>query len=252
MPLRKVNGIVLQVKDFGESDRIVTLFTLELGRIRGIAKSAKRSRKRFGGCLNQFSLLSTILFEKESAGLCRIDHCDLVRGFTGLSADLSKILHGSYMLELANRLIPERDPNEDGFHLLCAALDKLEREDADERLLRIFEVRLARILGYEPRLTSCTGCGRQVRGDGFAFSLEKGGTVCRDCAGSPDDLIPVSAGTLHLLERSMTMSFETVSRLVFPRRSLDECRSILPGFLQYHSRQEFRSLRVLGAVSRGH
>jgi len=91
MPLYKTPAIILHAIPYGEADQIVTLYTLDFGKVKGIAKGAKRSRKRFGNTLETCSYVSVSFFEKETADLVRLSHCDLIRPFAGLREDIQKL-----------------------------------------------------------------------------------------------------------------------------------------------------------------
>ncbi|MCJ7547532.1 MAG: DNA repair protein RecO, partial [Deltaproteobacteria bacterium] len=98
MQLRKTDAVVIYRADFGESDLLVTLYTPDLGQVKGIAKGAKRSKRRFVNNLQPFSYIR-ILFAEGRGGLIRLDEADMIQPFFRISEDISKVLYGSYFLE---------------------------------------------------------------------------------------------------------------------------------------------------------
>ncbi|NIO03200.1 MAG: DNA repair protein RecO, partial [Proteobacteria bacterium] len=142
MPLKRATGIVIHSFDYGESDRIVTFFTTEYGKIKGIAKGARRSRRRFSNSLDLFCHVRILFFEKEDRSLTRIDQSDVVEFFPALSGDISKMGYGSYFIELVDAMTGEREAHPDVFNLLRVFLSTINSMEPMEEMLRIFEIRL--------------------------------------------------------------------------------------------------------------
>jgi DNA repair protein RecO (recombination protein O) len=111
---------VIRSLNYGESDRIVTFFTKDFGKIKGIAKGARRSRKRFQNALGLFSHLRLIFFDREGMGLARVESGDILHTFPRIRENLTKIYHGNYFLELVNEMAGERERNLEAFDLLLA------------------------------------------------------------------------------------------------------------------------------------
>src|SRR5512134_3321502 len=122
MPLYTTNAIVIHSFHYGESDKIVTFFTKDFGKIKGIAKGARRSKKRFQNVLGLFSHLRLIFFDREGMGLVRAESGDLLNAFPNIRENLKKIYYGNYYLELVNEMAGEREANPDAFDLLLSFL----------------------------------------------------------------------------------------------------------------------------------
>ena len=162
----KCEAVILAVMDYGEADRIVTFFTREHGKIKGIARGAKKSRKRFGGALEVFARLSLQIVLQE--GLSRLHGVDVITIFPHVREDLSKIGYAGYACELVDRLLPEAQANTRLFRLLVSYLEHLDAAPCCEEDRRFFEVNLLNIIGYRPPLEYCTQCGVEfARGSGY-------------------------------------------------------------------------------------
>jgi DNA repair protein RecO (recombination protein O) len=252
MPLRHVTGIVIQSLNYGESDRIVTFFTLELGKTKGIAKGARRSRRRFSNCLDLFCHVRIHFFEKEDRSLGRVEQCDVVEFFPALGEDILRMSYGSYWVELVDALVGEREANSGVFELLRLFLSRLNEEEPREEMLRIFEIRLLSLLGYRPNLLSCIRCRRSFdRQERFYFLPAGGGICCERCCETKDRSFALTAGTIRLLEKSIETDLTKIRRLRFSPRSLMESREILPRFVQHHLTRELKSLRMLESLKPG-
>ncbi len=252
MPLYKTNAIVIRSTNYGESDKIVTFLTKDFGKLKGIAKGARRSRKRFQNALGLFSHLRLVFFDKEGMGLVRADGCDILHSFPRIREDLKKIVYGNYYLELANEMAGEREGNLEVFELLLSFLSDLEEMEPQEEQLRLFEIRMLSLFGYRPNMGRCNVCKRDWEDlkeiPGVFFSLEKGALVCETCSTVWNNLIPFSLGTARLIEKVAQMELPKIQRLKFTYQSLSESREILPRFISYQLGKELKSLRTLGDI----
>jgi len=250
MPLYKTNAIVLRSTPYAEADRIVSLYTLAFGRIRGIAKGAKRSQKRFGNALELGSYVSVSFFERETSELVRLNHCDLLRSFQGLREDIKNLAWASYLIELIIAMTGERIPNKALFRLLLFFLHRIDRGSLREELLRVFEIRLFSLLGYQPQFNDCRRCQKELTEGKIYFSAREGGVVCSSCAGGLPGLIPLSLGTIKTLRLAQTLPLEKVGRLSFSLQSLQESEAALSRFLSQYLGKDLKSKNFLAQLSR--
>lgn len=252
MPLYKTDAIVIRSLHYGESDKIITIFTRDFGKIKGIAKGARRSRKRFQNALGLFSHLRLIFFDREGMGLMRVESCDILHPFPKIREDLKKIFYGNYYLELINEMAGERESNPEAFDLLLSFLHTLDETEPQEEELRMFEIRMLSLFGYQPNLKRCGLCKRDwedLQESPFVFfSPEKGTLVCGGCSKALNNLIPLSLGTARLIEKISQMELAKIHRLRFTLQALSESRELLPRFITYQLGKELKSLRVLREI----
>ncbi|MGH7321297.1 MAG: DNA repair protein RecO [Candidatus Rokuibacteriota bacterium] len=180
MPLFRTQGIVLRARDLGEHDRLITLYTRDLGRLTAVARGARRLRSRFGGALELFTWGDAIGFEREGRELVQLDHFDIRRSFRGLREDLERLGQGARIVEALARLTGERDPHPACFALLLRALRALET-GAAARVQLAFTLRLLDLLGHRPRLDRCVRCARALGTATITFDPDRGGGVCGSC-----------------------------------------------------------------------
>jgi DNA repair protein RecO (recombination protein O) len=250
IPLQ-TDAIVLRVIDYGESDRIVTFCTADFGKIRGIAKGARRSRKRFVNALEPFSCSRIHFSRSRPESLALIEGCDSLSHFSAIRNDLEKTLAASYLIDLTDQFMPEDKKNEASFFLLRDFLQLVEGTAMTEALLRFFEIRLLRISGYDPVLDHCLGCktpiGKQAA---YRFDSEKGGLTCNVCGSGNPDAIPVSLGTIRTLLLGREMQLDHLCRLLLSDQSADESRRLLAHFIRHILGRELRSVHVLSEIRR--
>jgi DNA repair protein RecO (recombination protein O) len=204
MKKAQTEAIVLRLTDYGEADRIVSLFTLEQGRISGIARGAKRSRKRFGGALESFAHLKLQL--QLGAGLPTLLSADICSIFLGIRAELAKIGSAAYACELVERLTPEAEANPRLFRLLFCYLERLDLAPPSPSDRRFFAVNLLKILGYQPEVRGLSVETAQL----LARAMQTGrfGTVVfTDAALREADLLINPAIDIHLDRPLRSLAF---------------------------------------------
>ena len=249
MPLFTTHAIVIRSLNYGESDKIITFFTRDYGKLRGIAKGARRSKKRFQNVLGLFSHLRLIFFDREGMGLVRVESGDLLNPFPHIREDLKRIYYGNYYLELVNEMAGDREAHPEAFDLLLSFLMDLDQNEPAEEQLRMFEIRMLSLFGYRPHLIHCGSCQRnweELRGAAsLFFSLEKGTLICERCFKEGERLIPISLGTARLIDQVAQLQLSKLSRLRFTFQALVESREILPRFITHQLGKELKSLRVI-------
>ena len=179
MKTEKLQVFVLSSLEYGDSDRIVSLFSLEHGRIKAFARGARKSRRRFGPALETFARIDVQARLKD--GLSSLQQADIVSIYPGIRADLKRIAHALYACELVDVITPEGHPIPRLYRLLAAYLDRLETEAAVEADRRFFEINLLNILGYRPALETCARCDSAFGGAGARLQ-DNGEALCRFCS----------------------------------------------------------------------
>ncbi|MGD0075823.1 MAG: DNA repair protein RecO [Candidatus Binataceae bacterium] len=209
-------AIVLRNRDYAESDRIVTVLTRDAGKLGGIAKGAKQSRRRFERKLEVFSHVM-LYFRRRPHGelvfITRAEAADLDQ--FALENDLGKIALGSYMLELADALIREGTDTAEAYRILAGALAVLARDGASSAIRQAFELALLRWAGYELEFRRCRLCGAAPEPDapGWSFVAARGGIVCRRCRDAAHAIgaVALSGASATALARLGAIAIENAS-----------------------------------------
>jgi len=242
MHAEKLQAIVISTIDYGDSDRIASLFSLEHGRIKAFARGARTSRKRFGAALEAFARIEAQVRVKE--GLAGLQQAEIVTIYPRIRGDLSAIAHALYACEVVEAMTPEGHPLPRLYRLLAAYLDRLEAETAaDNTDRRFFEINLLNILGYRPSLESCSRCDTPFGAAG-ALLQESGEPMCRACAATGRPLHP---STLKALNACMATG--TFGKVVFPPDLLAEGGVLLDRAIATHAGRGLKSLAFLGQVT---
>jgi len=241
--LHKDRAIVLGARVFGESDKIVRFFTLNSGKLTGIAKGAKKSQKRFMNTLELFNVINLEYFEKSGRSLVRIDNADLVEANMDIGSSFRKMCIASFFTEFVDRLTKEKERNDPLFHSLKGSLSRVKSVEFTRSDILYYQLQMLDHLGFMPNFRTCVQCGRHLEGHELtSFSNERGGAVCHGCARSvphrtyPEGLIP------RLADRRAPFAIDTG---LFERHG----REILEGFISFHLNVEFKSYRFLRGIA---
>ncbi|HEV2246285.1 MAG TPA: DNA repair protein RecO, partial [Terriglobia bacterium] len=153
MPLIETEAIVLRTHRLGEADKIASLFTRQMGRIRGVAKGALSRRGRYGAALEPLSYIRVWIYDRESRDLQRVGSAEIVESFFEMQKDYRIQLAAQYLAEVTERFLPDREVNERVFRLLLAVLRAFKRYGEVNRSLLFFDYWLLRLGGFLPDLS---------------------------------------------------------------------------------------------------
>jgi len=177
MSLKQSEAIVLRTYPLREADLLVTLFTRAEGKIKGVARAAKRSRRRFGGALEPLTLVRAHYDDREGKELCRLDSCDILESPLSEELDYPRIVALQHVAETLDELLPDREANDAIFRLAVSVLHQL-RGGEIWTPLTYFQLWLVRLVGFLPELSGCVACGRTLNGDRAYYHALADGIMC--------------------------------------------------------------------------
>ena len=253
MALVKTQAIVLRTLKFGETSRIATLYTRDLGRVTVMAKGARAARSPFGSALNLLVRNEVVFAHKEGRDLQTLTRAELVHEHRGFERDPLRLAHAAVAGELTERVALGEEPVGELFDLVSRALDRFDAAPAVRlpTALWLFELQLADLLGYLPRLDACAACGGPLGGSGV-MGLVEGGLLCRACGTGRDGTTRLSPGSVEILRLLVAGGWEPGSRVTPLREQAREIDDALLTYLSIHAlgRRGLRSVRVLRELRR--
>jgi len=179
MPLKQSEAIVLRTYPMHEADLLVTFFTRVEGKVKGVAKSAKRSKKRFGGALEPLTQVRVYYDDREKRELARIDSCDVLQSPLATAIDYPRAAALGHVAEVLDELLPDREVNDAVYRLTSSVLANL-KAGAIWGPLTYFDLWMTRLTGFLPELHVCMNCGASLDGERAWFHVLVDGLMCQD------------------------------------------------------------------------
>jgi DNA repair protein RecO (recombination protein O) len=242
----RVEGIVLSRRDWGEADRLVTLFTPDIGKLRVIAPGARKPLTRKSGHLELFTRGRFVLARGRSFD--KITQAETRDYFPRLRDSLESVSAAYLLVELVDRFLEEHDENPLLYDLLLQALSWLEQGDNPELALRFFELRMLGYVGYQPQLFRCASCDQTLEPIDQFFSASEGGVICPACAGGGSALISLSLTVLKVLRFMQSEEWSEVRRLRLAGPLAGEVERLLHSYTAYQLERELKSTRFVDQV----
>jgi DNA repair protein RecO (recombination protein O) len=241
MPSHKTSGVVLKSLNYGEADKILTIFTERFGKIKAIAKGVKKIKSHLAGSLEPFMLLDMQLHEGKTFYI--VTGARIERDFPNIHTDIRKTAQAFFLGELIDKFLQEEQRLTDVFMLFVSSLESLENSD---RLIfvRAFELKLLEALGFKPELYDCIHCKNKITpGNNFWDSIE-GGVICDECQNKTHHGKGISDETIKLFRFIGQNSFEKVN-LLKSHDSEDQAEIILAEYIQNILERELKSQHFL-------
>ena len=249
MAVYKTEAVVIGRRPLGESDRLVDFYSRDFGKLRGVAKSARRPRSRFGSSLELFTLGEIVFFDSGRSELVQIDHFDILHPFVAVREDLERLGRGAWTVESVARLSADRDPNPALFRLVVRTLTALERSRRPAWVAACFAMRAVDLFGHRPRLDRCVACTRPFPFAPAALDIDAGGLVCGRCRAGADPLA-VSGAVVGTLTRLRGLRWDEALQLSLAPSLEGELCAVVEGVIARLAGQLPRSSRFLAQIRR--
>lgn len=242
--LTKAEGVVIRTTDYGETNKIVTLYTREKGKIGVMARGAKKPRSKLaasGQLLTHGHYLYTI-----GKGLGTLHQGEIQNPFRYIKADIYKMAYATYIVDFIDKM-PEADTrNPYLFELVLQLLTYID-EGVDPQVLSfIFEVKMLPLLGIEPEVTCCMHC-KTTTGP-FKFSISGGGLLCLRCSGADPRAIPVSTTFIKLINLFKKMDVGRLGKIDLKPETKSEIKKVLTAYFDAHSGLNLKSKRFIDQI----
>lgn len=246
MAIRKTEAFVIKTVPLRSSSLIVTLFSREFGKIKGVAKGVRKEREMRGAFFELFTHADIVFYEKTRSDLHLISDAAIIDSFDVLRTRLNTIVYASYFAELTDVLTEIQDPHAEIFELLEVSFRYLPALPG-EKIARLFEIKLLNEVGLLPHLDSCLQCRAAVPERGF-FSVSQGGILCAACSRGLGDAKPLSPEALRQLRFYASSSLEDSLKKPFSAAPEQELMKILESFLLYRLSGPLKSRQFMNAI----
>lgn len=252
MSTYKSKGIILKRSNFSEADRIVTVFTATIGKIRAVAKGVRRTMSKLSGNLELFTH-SNLVFAK-GRNIDLIVGSDTIDSFNNLRSDLSKTSIAYYIAELTDKLTPDEHKDTRIYELLVKTFRRINQDKfpisnfqfSMVLITRFFEVKLMNYLGYSPELYKCVHCNKKIDSNSNYFSSFLGGILCKNCRNYDKRAIRISTDAIKILRFLQKNDLDNVK---INRKALREIEEVLRDFIVFILEKELKSTEFIKKIS---
>lgn len=254
MPSFTTPAIVLRRIDFSDYDLIITFFSLKKGKFSLIAKSAKKSTRRFAGILELFSVLNIVGSVAGQGRLAVLQEASLITPFNEIRKDIKKTAYASYWAELIDQWMEKMAIQKEIFNLLKYALCELDAGNIhDDALSILFQLRFLLISGLLPNLSQCSICNTGIdninnNNNKIICDLARGRVVCGRCSQPGGKKIELAKGTIKQLQWMKNKNLATAGRIRITPGSMQEGLLFCEAFISYHLGRELKSLKFLRQI----
>lgn len=236
----KYTGIILNKKDVGETDRIYTIYTLEGGKIRSLAKGVRKSQAKLASSLENITLADITIMR--TRGLGKITSSIVEHNFSNLKRDCDALMETFLGLNIFDRIVDFENADQAVFSLLreyLVAVDSFAHENGNEKhvLLRLgFVTKLLEALGYYIEVSKCVSCGKSINESSFGFSASSGGTLCSDCASeSSHKSSVIRPNAIKMMRIFLVNDIASFAKIKASREDCDGVRIALDDFLRWNT-----------------
>ncbi len=246
--LYRTDAIILRRSDFGEADRLLTVFSPERGKLRLLAKGVRKTTSRKAGHVELFMLTDMLVAQGRTWDI--VSQAEIVEPYRDLRDDLEKTSSAYYLAELVDRFTEEHDPNQPLFELLALTLAHLGHGDDPFLALRYFELHLLSLTGYQPQLFFCLACNEALEPVENYFHIADGGTLCPNHGRDRPNAEPLPLAVLKVLRFLQTESWEKASRLQLNPNTRQQVENLLMRYITFILERQLKSVDFIRRLKR--
>ena len=245
MALKESEAIVLRTYPLRESDLLVTLFTRLEGKVKGVARAAKKSKRRFGGALEPLTYVRVYYDDRERQELARLDSCEVIESPLAYEVSYARAVALGHVAELLDELLPEREASDAVFRLSLAVLQEL-RGPSIWMPITYFELWMTRLMGFLPEFSECVACGRPLNGSRAFWHALADGLMCPDDKRlASSEMSPESRKIAAQMLRSRVSDFAGID---WPKALCADLRKFLIQTLERHIEKKLVTAGMLEKI----
>ncbi|UUZ96126.1 DNA repair protein RecO [Paenibacillus sp. P25] len=226
----RVQAIVIRSMDYGEGNKILTLFTREQGKMSVVARGAKKVKSRYGSVAQLFTLGEFLFFKSGQLGT--LNHAEIIEPYYKIREDLHKVAHASYLAELTDRMMGDQEGRPFLFDQLLGSMTAIQ-EDKDPQIIdHLYEMKMIMYGGYTPELDCCVNC-RENR-EPAAFSAGLGGILCDRCLFRDPGATRISPGVRKLLKLFVQTDVRRLGQIDVKPATKEALKHLMRSYFDMH------------------
>jgi len=256
MPIIKTEAIIIKEMNYSESSKIITLYSLDKGKVRIIAKGSRRIKSKFASAVNLFNHLNIIYYEKEGKELFTLSEADVIESFNNIQSNIKTFAYASLFLEGIDKGISDYDSNPRLFYLLLNFLRLINKSKKPQEITTLFLIKLLSLIGIQPVLNHCVKCNSKENlnlldkvGPSYRkFDIDEGGTICIKCKVENKSYEYLPQGILKIVQKAIDSKIPRIQILKIPDKQLQSLFDILMKYISYHLEGNFKSLEFIKSI----
>lgn len=242
--LQKCEGIVIRTTDYGETNKVVTLYTREWGKVGVMARGAKKPNSRLSS-ITQLFTHGYFLVQKGS-GLGSVQQGEMISSFRSIAEDIFLTAYASYIVELTDKCTDDRKPNPFHFELLYQTLNYMNEGYDPDILMNIYEMKMLNVMGLYPTLNQCSVCGST---DGhFSFSIREGGFICHRCLERDAYHLKLSPAAVKLLRIFYYFDLSRLGNISVKSETKAELKKVISTYYEEYSGLHLKTKKFLNSM----
>ncbi len=244
--LQKCEGIILRSTDYGETNKIVTLFTREWGKYGVMASGAKKPKSRLAAITQPFTY--GLFLVQKSRGMGSLQQGEILSSLRSIKEDIFLTAYASFLVELTDKGLDENKSNPFLFQLLLQSLSYLNEGYDPDIIKNIYEIKMLSVLGLHPTLDQCASCGSKE--GTFCFSIREGGILCHRCIHIDPYHFKISPATVKLLRIFYYLDMERLGNISVKQETKAELKTVIDHYYDEYSGLFLKSKKFLEQISK--
>lgn len=246
MPLHESEAIILRSYPLAEADRLVSFLSRTMGRVRGVAAGARRTKSRFGSTLERLSHVRIWFHEKETRDLVRISQCEMIESFLDAFRDYASSVALALFSEITEAVLPEREASDANFRLLLLAAQSVKRTGKPELPLAYFSLWTVKLGGWLPSFDTCARCGKAIgASEQRYFSSSALAVVCDKCRTS--GMRPISPEVVAAVRKILAQRLDLIPEDSIQAKAAREITEAMLDIVEREIGKRLTSREMLGA-----
>ncbi len=244
--LEKCEGIIIRTTNYGETNKIVTLYTREWGKVGVMARGAKKPNSRLAAVTQLFTY-GYFLVQK-SSGLGGLQQGEIISSMRSIREDIFLTAYASYIVDLTDKSIDDRKPNPFLFELVYQTLNLINEGYDAEIIVNIFEMKMLNTLGLYPVLNQCSICGH-TEGH-FSFSIREGGLICHRCLEKDPYHLKISPSAVKLLRLFYYLDLARLGNVSVKSETKVELKQVISAYYDEYSGLNLKTKKFLNQMGK--
>ena len=244
--LRTIEGIVIRTQNYGETHKIITIFSKELGKISAICRGANKTKSKLSSLAQPFIKASFLIYL--SKGLSTVQQGEIIESFRSIREDIIKTAYAAYLVELTTLLTEDKEQEPYIYKQLNSTLEWINNESELMVPIFMYELKLFKRGGFAPIIDCCARCGDV--NNLTSFSVKEGGLLCANCFHTDEHAVQISPNVIKLLPIFMNAGLEQIGTINMQKSNIQLLRIIIDNYYDSYGSYRLKSKRFLEQLAR--